>query len=61
VKRADIIFALDEYGRWHVFDRSTALGIFDSWRDAADLRDKLTVGQANDDSAPAWTPKSGGY
>jgi hypothetical protein len=55
------VLSVDDRNRWSVFDTSTALGTFDTWAKADKFRKSLQPKQSKDDTAPAWTPKSGGY
>jgi hypothetical protein len=58
--REECVIANAMDGKWLLFDRATALGEFATWADAARLRGRIAK-DVEQDSAPAWTPKSGGY
>lgn len=47
----------DETKRWLVFRREDAIGDFATWAEANAIRET----KPQEETAPAWTPKSGGY
>jgi len=47
--------------KWFLFDRTSALETASDWCGVDRARKSMSANESNTESAPAWTPKSGGY